>query len=70
MEVGDVVLVKDKSMVRNQWPVALISQVYPSSDSRIRKVEVVMYKDGRRSNYVRPVVDLVLLVKAKNWSLN
>lgn len=64
--LGDVVFLKDKGVVRNRWPMGLISQIFPSEDGRIRKAEVVIFNDGKRSSYVRPIVDMVLLVKAKH----
>ena len=63
IEIGDVVLLKDKDVSRNCWPMGLISKVFPSADGRIRKVEVVVFKDGKRLSYTRPIVDMVLLVK-------
>ena len=45
--VGDIVLSKDISVARNNWPMGLISQVYPSEDGRIRKVEVTIVRDGK-----------------------
>lgn len=63
IEVGNVVLLKDKEAHRNDWPLGLITRIFPSADKKIRKVEVKVIKDGKITFYTRPVVELVLLVK-------
>eukprot|EP00794_Sanderia_malayensis_P012609 gene12609-13897_t len=69
--VGDIVMVKEENLARNQWELSRISSVYPSADGRIRKVQVAVAdktldKKGGRINpvhfYVRPVEKMVLLV--------
>ena len=45
IKIGDIVLVPDRKNKRDDWPLATISQVYPSSDGIIRTVEV-KFKDG------------------------
>lgn len=57
-------LLRDKSVVRNQWPLAIISEVFPSEDGCVRSVKLRVIKDGKVCEYVRPIVELVLLVKA------
>jgi hypothetical protein len=59
---GDVVLLKDSSVNRNQWPVAIVTQTFPSSDSLIRTVQVKVVKDGKPVFYTRPISELVLLI--------
>ncbi|XP_059187110.1 vomeronasal type-2 receptor 1-like [Centropristis striata] len=43
---GDVVLLKDSQAHRNEWPLGLVVKTLPSSDNRVRKVEVRIVKDG------------------------
>ena len=62
LDVGDVVLLKDREVNRNCWPLGRISRVFPSIDNRVRKVEVKVFKEGKITFYTRPIVDLVLLV--------
>lgn len=62
VQVGDIVLLKDKEVVRNCWPLGRVSRVFPSEDGRLRKAEVYVVRDSKGTSYVRPVVDLVLLV--------
>lgn len=39
VQVGDIVLLKDKEVVRNCWPLGRVSRVFPSEDGRLRKAE-------------------------------
>ncbi|XP_030596050.1 uncharacterized protein LOC115787465 [Archocentrus centrarchus] len=59
---GDVVLLKDPLVKRNQWPMGVIVKAHPSSDGHVRKVEVKVIKDGKSRVYLRPVTDVVLLL--------
>lgn len=62
LQQGDVVLLKDPLVKRNQWPMGVIAKVHPSSDGLVRKVEVKVVKDGKAKVYFRSVTDVVLLV--------
>ena len=59
MQVGDVVLLKDKSLYRNDWPTGIIVKTITSDDSRVRKAEV---RFGADKVYLRPVSEMILLV--------
>lgn len=50
-------------MVRNCWPMGIIWRVFPDDDGHVRKLEVSIMKDGTFTSYIRPVVEVVLLVK-------
>lgn len=63
LKVGDVVLVKDLEIPRNNWPLARITRVFPSHDDRVRKVEVCVVKNGNKTFYTHPIVNLILLVE-------
>lgn len=39
-----------------------MSRIFPREDGRIRKAEVYIVRDSKGTSYVRPIVDLVLLV--------
>ncbi len=39
-QVGDVVFVKDETLATRQWPVAVITEVFPGDDGQIRVVEL------------------------------
>ena len=51
---------RDDQIHRNSWPVAIIEEVYPSEDNRVRKVQVRVGKDRKR--YVRPICQIISLL--------
>ncbi|XP_021362691.1 uncharacterized protein LOC110456340 [Mizuhopecten yessoensis] len=63
LQGNDLVLLKDVNVARCNWPVGVISRLFPSSDGKVRKCEVrVGHCDGVPSVYTRPVTDLVMLL--------
>ena len=60
--IGDVVLLQDGDLPRNQWPLARVTKVFPSKDSRIRKVQLLLAREGRRKILERPVHKMILLL--------
>jgi hypothetical protein len=38
--VGDIVIVCDEDLARNNWPLGKVIEVYPSDDDLIRKVRL------------------------------
>lgn len=61
LQPGSIVLLKDDQLRRNEWPLGLITEVFPSKDSKVCKVEVkVSRKDGTKV-YQRPITEMVLL---------
>ena len=66
-EVGDIVLLKDEDVRRNQWPMARVVEVFPSSDGLVRSVKVqIASKDDKRSLLERPITKLVLLLESED----
>lgn len=61
-EEGDVMLLRDKFVHRNQWPLAVIKEVLPSPDEVVRKVIIRLVRDGRTVTYTSSVNELILLV--------
>ncbi|XP_070410119.1 uncharacterized protein [Nothobranchius furzeri] len=59
---GDVVLQKDSQASRNERPMGLIVKTFPSSDKKVRKVEVRIVKDGTVKMFLRPVSEIVVLL--------
>ncbi|XP_033979973.1 uncharacterized protein LOC117477426 [Trematomus bernacchii] len=59
---GDVVLLKGSQAHRNEWPMGLVVKTFPSSDKRVRKVEVWIVKDGTAKVFLRPVTEIVVLL--------
>ena len=60
--VGDVVLVQDSNIVRGEWKMGLITKTIPSSDTRIRRVEVMYKRGSTRITVSRAVQRLIILV--------
>ena len=60
--VRDIVLLRDESQHRNNWPLGRVSEVLRSDDGRVRKVKVNVVRDGERKTYLRPIKELVLLL--------
>ncbi|XP_063446815.1 uncharacterized protein LOC134726347 [Mytilus trossulus] len=59
---GDVVLLRDKTLIRNEWPLGLVIRAFASDDGKVRKTELRVIRDGKPTVYVRPITELVLLV--------
>jgi hypothetical protein len=57
---GDVILLRDKTLYRNEWPVGIVEKAIPSDDDVIRKVEIRVAPD--RKEYSRPAREVELLV--------
>lgn len=57
---GDIVLLKDNSSHRNDWPIGIVLKTYFSEDNHVRKVDVRLGRD--RKVYTRPVQEVILLL--------
>ncbi|XP_076862530.1 uncharacterized protein LOC143514793 [Brachyhypopomus gauderio] len=66
IQPGSIVLLKDTHMPRNEWPLGLVTQTFPSKDDKVRKVEVRVCRAGGPSVFLRPVTEIVLLLSPKN----
>ena len=60
--VGDIVLMVDDSLSRNQWPLARVTKIFKDKDGFVCTVNVTT----GQSSYDRPVHKLVLLVECTN----
>nr|XP_055056164.1 uncharacterized protein LOC129440699 [Misgurnus anguillicaudatus] len=65
LQPGDVVLLKEGQVQRNDWPMGIIQKSFPGNDGRVRKVEVKTIKTGIPKVYLRPISDTVLLLPSK-----
>lgn len=63
MKVGDIVLIKDDNMPRNEWHLGRITETYPEEDLLVRKVKVVT----RNGSLERPTHKLVLLLETEEF---
>ncbi|XP_060561050.1 uncharacterized protein LOC132720844 [Ruditapes philippinarum] len=64
-KVGDVVLVIEDNCHRNNWPMGIITELYPSKDGHVRKVMVKLNRTGESESksYVRPITKIVQLIE-------
>ena len=62
---GDIVILKDEQVTRNEWPMGIIIKTFPGTDGRVRKVEVKTAKDGSCKTFLRPVSQIVLLIPSE-----
>ena len=63
VHVGDVILMKEKDLHRNEWPLGIVTKVFPGQDDLVRKVEVKVNRSGKVLSYIRPVNDIVILLE-------
>jgi hypothetical protein len=62
LRIGDLVFLKDKEIARNEWPIAMVTKVFPSEDGKVRKIEVTTAREGSKRCYDRPVTEVVLII--------
>ena len=62
ISVGNVVLMKDNECGRMHWPLGKVIETYPSDDGLVRKAKIRIYRDGKLSDFIRPIVELVVLL--------
>lgn len=51
---GSTVILKDSQIPRNEWPLGLITQVFPSKDGKVCTVEVKVAKSKGSKVFIRP----------------
>ena len=66
IQEGDLVLLRDTQAARNEWPMALVSSVFPSADGKIRKIQVKVSKEGTTKMFLRPITEVVLLLPKRD----
>lgn len=65
IQKGDLVLMRDTQAARNEWPMALVSDVFKSPDGKVRKVQIRVSKEGWSKTYLRPITEVILLLSRK-----
>ena len=63
---GDLVMLRDKNIVRNSWPLGRVSSVKKSADGLVRSLDVVISKMSakgvmKRYEYTRPVSEVIFI---------
>ena len=51
LKTGDLVLIQDSNLVRGQWGLGIVSNTFPGSDGKVRKVEM-QYKNPKQGEPV------------------
>ena len=67
LKVGDLVLVRDKTAKRNEWPLGRVESVRTSADGLVRSALIKVARSGAAGRiklgfYTRPISELVLLM--------
>ncbi len=60
--IGDIVMVRDDDLARNNWKLGKVVEVFPGDDHLVRKVRVLVYDGTKPSHLDRPIQKLVLIV--------
>lgn len=63
LQENDVVLLKDESLHRNNWPLGRVTKIIKSQDSLVRKVEITIVTDGKKKTFLRPVDQTVYICR-------
>ena len=63
-QLGDIVVLCEENVSRNQWPLARVTKVFPSDDCFVRKVELLLTNGDVRRFLQRPIHKLILLYAA------
>ncbi len=58
---GDIVLVTDHMLSRNEWPLGKVIKVYPGEDGRVRTIKV----RSRGNELIRPIAKVCLLEETR-----
>ncbi|KAK3750306.1 hypothetical protein QZH41_001774 [Actinostola sp. cb2023] len=69
LQVGALVLLRDKEVARNCWPMARITQVFKAADDKVRMVELMTATEGIQRVYTRPITEVVLLKTRRDLEL-
>ncbi|CAC5388317.1 unnamed protein product [Mytilus coruscus] len=63
LKEGDIILMREKDMVRTEWPIGTIIRTFSSeNDNLIRKIEVRVIKQGKPVIYVPPITEIIKLL--------
>ena len=68
LQIGDVVMLKDDSKARNNWPIGKVIETYPDKSGFVRQVDLLatLCDDKGPTVYRRPISKLILLVEASS----
>lgn len=66
LKKGDLVLLKDNQVKRNEWPMALVTKTFPDQDGKVRKIELKVTRSGSAKTFLRPISETILLKSAED----
>lgn len=66
MKEEDIVLLKDKQIGRNEWPMGVIVKAFPSRDGVVRKVELKLTHHKTTKTFFRPISECILLLSPED----
>ena len=63
MKIGDVVIIQDSALRRNQWKLGMITEAFPGCDQKVRRVKLkyINPSTGSFIEVARPVQRLVVI---------
>ncbi len=79
VQKGDVVLLKEESIARNQWRTARVEETYPDKDGFVRRVKIavsdqLLNERGQRTRPAsvleRPVQKLIVMMRSEETEDN
>lgn len=59
-------LLKDAQAKCNEWPMALVTKIFATSDGKVRTVELRVTRDGTIKTFLRPISETVLLMPTED----
>lgn len=63
VQKGDVILLKEKDVQRNQLPLGIVTEAIPGTDGHVRKAIVRVSREGKIASYTRPISEIVVLLR-------
>ena len=66
LKKGDLVLLKDSQVKRNEWLMALVTKTFPDRDGKVRKIELKVTRSGSAKTFLRPISETILLKSAED----
>lgn len=61
LKKGDLVLLKDNQVKRNEWQMDLVTKTFPDQDGMVRKIEFKVTRSESAKTFLRPVSEMILL---------
>lgn len=67
IDAGSIVLIKDSQAKRNEWPMPLVTKVFPGKDGKVCSVEIKISRQDGTKLFLGPVTNLVLLLSEEDY---